>query len=844
MDSEQHHYELRSRSRSRSHTPMIFNQLMTGSESSEHHYDLRRRESRERSHTPGEVTSSRRSGSRSLPGSNLKSRDKSMEKISETHDEVQAERVLEKENSVPPSTIKKVERRSERQRVKRQLLTNGQGEARERQSPDKNDEKRKSMTPKRTITSDYSSEEGEREELPNRSASAYEIYKQAGDYWNVFPKTDYTYSQASQCRYEIAPGILAMPNMSRPSIHSDGSSTGSTLSLSQQTISQTSSGTRQRHSHSLDGEINESIEQNRLNEENARLFAATMNSDMASAAGYKQVHVEQFTRRRVFYEESGSGRKFNRLLSQVDSDGEFDDDIRTKYAIRGERRRVRKWYESIKSFIALFFLSAVELVRVKIFRRETTFNTSQGYYQCGESKWRKLWYQIDHYLQYLYLWLIRILYLDTWILSRFSRIRERIVARPSRLLWLIILPPILFAGFWLLPYAQSLKFPQFSINVPEEVAKTPFVPVESNERLFNEEIRNTIALLIDRVEKLEGAGHGQGRQLKNITDTIEILREGEKSVWSLYDEKLSNVERKIIDNKPDGTTENEIKNIKLEFENLRQLYAQQKTCCDKPTQSITNNEIEKRVEEIVISYFDTEVFKSEIIKIVEETIKMRTLAETESQVMDESSTVDYPQSQSISVSDDYIRSIVKEILKIYDADKTGRVDYALESAGGQIISIRCTQRHNVNTRAYKVLGFTLYYESGDPRTVIQGHPLQPGVCWAFQDFPGYLLIKVRAPIRVSGFTLEHAPRSILPNNEMKSAPRRFNVWGLKEENDPAPISFGEYEFLDNDDSLQYFPVHNHDINDAYEYIELKIHSNHGQLEYTCLYRFRIHGIPV
>uniref|UniRef100_A0A0C9RN42 Uncharacterized protein n=1 Tax=Fopius arisanus TaxID=64838 RepID=A0A0C9RN42_9HYME len=304
------------------------------------------------------------------------------------------------------------------------------------------------MTPKRTITSDYSSEEGEREELPNRSASAYEIYKQAGDYWNVFPKTDYTYSQASQCRYEIAPGILAMPNMSRPSIHSDGSSTGSTLSLSQQTISQTSSGTRQRHSHSLDGEINESIEQNRLNEENARLFAATMNSDMASAAGYKQVHVEQFTRRRVFYEESGSGRKFNRLLSQVDSDGEFDDDIRTKYAIRGERRRVRKWYESIKSFIALFFLSAVELVRVKIFRRETTFNTSQGYYQCGvsESKWRKLWYQIDHYLQYLYLWLIRILYLDTWILSRFSRIRERIVARPSRLLWLIILPPILFAG--------------------------------------------------------------------------------------------------------------------------------------------------------------------------------------------------------------------------------------------------------------------------------------------------------------------------------------------------------------------------------------------------------------
>lgn len=64
MEGEQHHYELRSRSRSRSHTPMIFN--IIDSEQSEHHYDLRSRESRERSHTPAEVSSSRRSNSRSL----------------------------------------------------------------------------------------------------------------------------------------------------------------------------------------------------------------------------------------------------------------------------------------------------------------------------------------------------------------------------------------------------------------------------------------------------------------------------------------------------------------------------------------------------------------------------------------------------------------------------------------------------------------------------------------------------------------------------------------------------------------------------------------------------------
>ena len=30
--------------------------------------------------------------------------------------------------------------------------------------------------------------------------------------------------------------------------------------------------------------------------------------------------------------------------------------------------------------------------------------------------------------------------------------------------------------------------------------------------------------------------------------------------------------------------------------------------------------------------------------------------------------------------------------------------------------------------------------------------------------------------------------------------------GLKDENDPEPVMFGEYEFIDSDENLQYFPV--------------------------------------
>lgn len=47
---------------------------------------------------------------------------------------------------------------------------------------------------------------------------AYKEYKDAGEYWNKFPKTDYTYSELSPHRRELSNGIVAMPNMSRKSL--------------------------------------------------------------------------------------------------------------------------------------------------------------------------------------------------------------------------------------------------------------------------------------------------------------------------------------------------------------------------------------------------------------------------------------------------------------------------------------------------------------------------------------------------------------------------------------------------------------------------------------------------
>lgn len=95
------------------------------------------------------------------------------------------------------------------------------------------------------------------------------------------------------------------------------------------------------------------------------------------------------------------------------------------------------------------------------------------------------------------------------------------------------------------------------------------------------------------------------------------------------------------------------------------------------------------------------------------------------------------QSGGGGLNEDDVRRIVRDALRIYDADKTGLVDYALESAGGQILSTRCTENYQTHSAQMSIFGIPLWYPTNTPRTVISP-TMQPGQCWAFAGFPGYL----------------------------------------------------------------------------------------------------------
>lgn len=191
------------------------------------------------------------------------------------------------------------------------------------------------------------------------------------------------------------------------------------------------------------------------------------------------------------------------------------------------------------------------------------------------------------------------------------------------------------------------------------------------------------------------------------------------------------------------------------------------------------------------------------------------------------------------ISDAQIQKIVRQALAVYDADKTGMVDYALESSGGMVLSTRCTESYYAKTAQISIWGIPLWYPRNTPRTAITPD-ITPGNCWAFQGFPGFLVIQLSAKIKVSAFSLEHIPKTLSPNGKRDSAPKIFSVYGLATEDDYDPFSFGKYEYDHDGPALQIFHVQNE--GPAFNIVELRIESNHGHLNYTCLYRFRVHGM--
>ncbi|XP_074553606.1 SUN domain-containing protein 1 isoform X6 [Halichoeres trimaculatus] len=193
------------------------------------------------------------------------------------------------------------------------------------------------------------------------------------------------------------------------------------------------------------------------------------------------------------------------------------------------------------------------------------------------------------------------------------------------------------------------------------------------------------------------------------------------------------------------------------------------------------------------------------------------------------------------MSEEQVKLIVQNALRLYSQDRTGLVDYALESGGGSILSTRCSETYETKTALMSLFGLPLWYFSQSPRVVIQPD-VYPGNCWAFKGSQGYLVIRLSLRILPTSFCVEHIPKALSPTGNITSAPQNFTVYGLDDEYQEEGKLLGHYTYQEDGESLQTFPVM--EQNDkSFQIIEVRVLSNWGHPEYTCMYRFRVHGDP-
>lgn len=182
----------------------------------------------------------------------------------------------------------------------------------------------------------------------------------------------------------------------------------------------------------------------------------------------------------------------------------------------------------------------------------------------------------------------------------------------------------------------------------------------------------------------------------------------------------------------------------------------------------------------------------------------------------------------------------EKLLDLWAKDWVGSADWALHSAGAEVDRSRtsATFRPPKSWGAAALDLFSRRRVVASPLAALQPNA-DPGHCWSFGGSQGVLTVRLAHTIRPSNFSLQHISPDIAYNIE--SAPKGFQVVGLPESG--PEIVYGEFEYKLGGRVIQTFPELPHEPLDPtpVDFISLRVLSNHGHPDFTCIYRFRVHG---
>ncbi|XP_028634220.1 SUN domain-containing protein 3 isoform X2 [Grammomys surdaster] len=193
------------------------------------------------------------------------------------------------------------------------------------------------------------------------------------------------------------------------------------------------------------------------------------------------------------------------------------------------------------------------------------------------------------------------------------------------------------------------------------------------------------------------------------------------------------------------------------------------------------------------------------------------------------------------VLDEEMSNLVHYVLKKFRGDQIQLADYALKSAGASVIEAGTSESYKNNKAKlyWHGIGF-LNYEM--PPDMILQPDVHPGKCWAFPGSQGHILIKLARKIIPTAVTMEHISEKVSPSGNISSAPKEFSVYGVMKKCEGEEKLLGQFIYNKMEATIQTFELQN-EASESLVCVKLQILSNWGHPKYTCLYRFRVHGIP-
>ncbi|THV07331.1 hypothetical protein K435DRAFT_772677 [Dendrothele bispora CBS 962.96] len=230
-----------------------------------------------------------------------------------------------------------------------------------------------------------------------------------------------------------------------------------------------------------------------------------------------------------------------------------------------------------------------------------------------------------------------------------------------------------------------------------------------------------------------------------------------------------------------------------------------------------------------------------------------------------------------------IQNLVDTAVSLYGKDMLAQPDFAQYSGGARVVPSLTSSTFEIrppNLRSQLVGMLTGGgYQIGRPPITALHHDLHNGNCWPMTGTQGSLGVALATPAYIESISIDHVPNEA--SFDMRSAPRHMEVWAMVEGRDNVAkfkqwmqekearreeiqqngeevppeeeyprdlpknyMRIASFTYnIHNPQYVQNFPVlpEVKELGIDFGIVVLRIMNNWGRDEFTCLYRFRVHG---